>query len=180
MTAIIQTNSTIAGAFPAFKGKELRHVLIDGEPWFVARDVCRCLGLENVTRAIQNLADDEKGMNFIHTPGGRQRMSVISEPGIYKLIQASRKPEAKEFDRYVRHVVLPSIRKTGGYLLNEEARATAHADNLTSMPLMETIANALALAQGEIDRLGRVTADQTKVIAAQSVVIAEAAPMSDV
>lgn len=64
----------------------------------------------------KHLAPDEKGMETFHTPGGRQKLSVVSRPGLFKLIQRSNKPEAKAFDRWVRHEVLPQIMDTGGYV----------------------------------------------------------------
>lgn len=102
-----------------FKGASLR-TLTDkaGEPWFVAKDVCDILELSNVTEALRPLDDDEKS-NFriseVAQNGGRAPL-IISEPGLYKLIMRSRKPETKEFQRWVTHEVLPQIRKTGGYI----------------------------------------------------------------
>ena len=95
----------------------VRVVECEGEPWFVAKDVCECLELTDVSKTISLLDDDEKGTNSIRTPGGEQQMLVISEPGLYSLILRSRKPEAKAFKRWVTHEVIPSIRKTGGYLI---------------------------------------------------------------
>jgi anti-repressor protein len=66
--------------------------------------------------AVQELDDDEKGVSSIYTPGGKQEMIVINEPGLYALVLKSRKAEAKDFSRWVRHEVLPAIRKHGGYL----------------------------------------------------------------
>lgn len=95
----------------------VRVVECEGEPWFVAKDVCECLELTDVSKTISLLDDDEKGTNSIRTPGGEQQMLVVSEPGLYSLILRSRKPEAKAFKRWVTHEVIPSIRKTGGYLM---------------------------------------------------------------
>ena len=95
----------------------VRVVECEGEPWFVVKDVCECLELTDVSKTISLLDDDEKGTNSIRTPGGEQQMLVISEPGLYSLILRSRKPEAKAFKRWVTHEVIPSIRKTGGYLI---------------------------------------------------------------
>lgn len=99
----------------SFEGMaEVRVVKIDGEPWFVTGDVCRVLGTQ-VRDANRTLEDDEKGVDTIHTPGGDQQVSIVSESGLYSLILRSRKPEAKRFKRWVTHEVLPTIRKTGGY-----------------------------------------------------------------
>lgn len=89
-----------------------------GALWFVAKDVCECLELTDVSKTISLLDDDEKGTNSIRTPGGEQQMLVVSEPGLYSLILRSRKPEAKVFKRWVTHDVIPAIRKTGTYTTN--------------------------------------------------------------
>lgn len=106
-----------------FRGASLR-TLTDkaGEPWFVTKDVCDILELGNTTNALRALDEDEK-TNFtncnVAQNGGRAPL-IISEPGLYKLIMRSRKPEAKEFQRWVTHEVLPQIRKTGGYIPTSE------------------------------------------------------------
>lgn len=97
----------------------VRVVMQDGEPWFVAKDVCDCLDLGNPRTSIALLDEDEKGVHTMDTPGGVQEMSIISEPGLYSLILRSRKPEAKAFKRWVTHDILPSIRKAGGYGIAE-------------------------------------------------------------
>ena len=94
----------------------VRSILIDGEPWFVAADVCKALELEKTNRALSRLDDDEKGAHSVSTPGGRQRMSIISESGLYSLILGSRKPEARAFKRWITHEIIPSIRKHGAYM----------------------------------------------------------------
>ena len=99
---------------PEFRA--VRSILIDGDPWFVAADVCKALELEKTNRALSRLDDDEKGAHSVSTPGGRQRMSIISESGLYSLILGSRKPEAKAFKRWITHEVIPSIRKHGAYM----------------------------------------------------------------
>lgn len=88
----------------------------NGEPWFVAKDVCDVLGLENSRKATAELDPDEKNTVTISdgTPGNPNK-TIISEPGLYTLIIRSRKPEAHEFKRWVTHEVLPSIRKHGIY-----------------------------------------------------------------
>lgn len=87
----------------------------NGEPWFVAADVCRVLELTNSRMACEGLDDDEKGVSTTDTLGGPQKMTIISESGLYSLIFKSRKPEAKTFRKWVTSEVLPTIRKTGGY-----------------------------------------------------------------
>ena len=94
--------------------------MLEGEPWFVAADVCRALGLGNSRQTLSYLDDDEKGVITSDTLGGKQEMSTINEPGLYSLILRSRKPEAKAFKRWITHEVIPAIRKTGGYIAGQE------------------------------------------------------------
>lgn len=100
----------------------LRVIEHKGEPWFVARDVCAVLGTE--TRDLPDILEHDEQrpiVDIIHTlndsTGLRRDSRIISEPGLYSLILRSRKPEAKAFKRWVTHEVIPSIRKTGGYLM---------------------------------------------------------------
>lgn len=96
---------------------EVRTVLRDGEPWFVAADVCRVLELEQVTNAMRKLDDDEKALISIKgISRGNDATNIVNEPGLYTLIIRSNKPQAREFRRWVTHDVLPAIRKTGAYM----------------------------------------------------------------
>ncbi|GHN50840.1 phage antirepressor [Lactobacillus delbrueckii] len=96
--------------FFSFESKEVRTVTIDNEPWFVANDVTKILGLSNTTVALQKLDSDERAKFNL----GRQgETNVVNEYGLYGLILTSRKPEAKSFKRWIKHEVLPSIRKHG-------------------------------------------------------------------
>lgn len=104
---------------------KVRVVERSGEPWFVAADVCRALGLDSTGKALTRLDDDEKGVNSIHTLGGSQMMTIINESGLYALVLGSRKPEAKAFKRWVTHEVLPAIRRTGRYQADEVQPITA-------------------------------------------------------
>lgn len=97
--------------------KPIRVEVVDGEPWFVAKDVCDVLGIENNRNATSRLDDDEKGASIVRTPSGDQQMTTVNESGLYNLIFQSRKPEAKKFRKWVTSEVLPSIRKTGRYEL---------------------------------------------------------------
>lgn len=99
---------------------QVRTVTRDGEPWFVAADVCKALDVGNSRQALTRLDEDEKGVISTDTLGGRQEMSIINEPGLYSLVLGSRKPEAKAFKRWITHEVIPSIRKHGGYLTPEK------------------------------------------------------------
>ena len=95
----------------------IRTITREGEPWFVAVDVCRVLDLVNHKDALTRLDEDEKSGVALTDPHGREQVTnVISEPGLYTLVLGSRKPEAKAFKRWVTHEVIPAIRKHGGYL----------------------------------------------------------------
>ena len=99
--------------------KGVRIATIDGEFWFVAHDVCDTLGIANPRDAVSSLDDDEVltvGYSDEQKKRGGQRViTILSEPGLYALIMKSRKPEAKQFKRWITHEVLPSIRKKGNY-----------------------------------------------------------------
>ncbi len=148
----------------------VRAVTLEGEPWFVAADVCRALGLGNSSKAVMPLDDDEKGITNSNTLGGEQKMVIVSEPGLYSLIVRSRKPEAKAFKRWITHEVIPSIRKTGGYIAGQE---TMDDDQL--------LANALLVAQRKIAERNKqleaanakIQADAPKVLFAETVQKAE-------
>ena len=104
----------------------IRSLLKNGQPWFVAADVCKALEISNPTMALSRLYSDEKmtlSSNESHTGkrGGAQWYNIVSEPGLYTLILGSRKPEAKAFRRWITHDVIPAIRKTGGYVADSEA-----------------------------------------------------------
>ena len=96
------------------------------EPWFVAADVCRALEAKNARDAVARLDDDEKN-TVVLTDGnrGNPNVTVVSEPGLYALVLSSRKPEAKEFKRWITHDVIPSIRKSGGYIAGQEDMSDA-------------------------------------------------------
>lgn len=113
----------------------------DGLPVFVAKDVCNILGITNYRDAVARLDDDERVSVIVDTLGGKQHANGITESGLYKLIMVSRKNEAKPFQRWVTHEVLPSIRKKGGYI--------AAAPDETPEQIM---ARAVLLAQDTIER----------------------------
>ncbi len=89
---------------------------MDGEPRFVAADVCKALGISKPENAYARLDDDEKDTCQMDTLGGRQQMVIITESGLYNLILRSDKPQAKVFKKWITSEVLPAIRKTGVYL----------------------------------------------------------------
>lgn len=97
----------------------VRSVLKDGAPWFVAVDVCKALGLKQVTRAMSRLDSDEGGLFEVPHPQNTDKtieINAVSEAGLYHLILCSKKPEAKAFKRWITHEVIPAIRKHGAYM----------------------------------------------------------------
>jgi len=105
---------------------QIRAVELDGEPWFVGKDVAVVLGYKNPQEAIRTHVDEEdKGVSEILTPGGKQAVPVINESGLYSLVLLSKLPTAKKFKRWVTQEVLPSIRKNGGYIQGQEAMTPA-------------------------------------------------------
>lgn len=126
-----------------FKGSSLRTLTDEaGEPWFVAKDVCDILGMSNPSMAVTALDKDEVAQidpkDYLGSENrSNQAVNIVSEPGLYKLIMRSRKPEAKEFQRWVTHEVLPSIRKHGGYMAGQE-RMTPEQMALASMRWLQS------------------------------------------
>lgn len=105
-----------------FNTNAIRIVMKDDDPWFVASDVCAVLGLNNITMALKNLDDDEAALNIIEVRSEngvvqKREVNTINESGLYTLILRSRKPVAKKFRKWVTSEVLPSIRKTGQYVM---------------------------------------------------------------
>ena len=98
---------------------EVRTIIEGAEVWFVAKDVCTALDLSNSRMAIEPLDDDDKGVRKVYSLGGMQNMSVINESGLYTLVLRSNKPVAKQFRKWVTSEVLPSIRKTGMYAVDD-------------------------------------------------------------
>lgn len=148
----------------------VRAVTLDGEPWFVAADVCRALGLGNSSDVIKRLDEDERTLVSIEGASNGLPMNAVNEPGLYALILGSRKPEAKAFKRWITHEVIPEIRKTGGYIAGQE---TMDDDQL--------LANALMVAQRKIAERNKqleaanekIKADAPKVLFAETVEKAE-------
>ena len=121
-----------------YQTNEIRIVEMNGEPWFVLKDVCAVLGMDStqLKKVADRLEEDEKGRTQITTPGGKQESWVINESGLYNVILRSDKPEAKPFRKWVTSEVLPSIRKNGGYIAGQE-----------ELSPQELMAKALLMAQ---------------------------------
>lgn len=163
-----------------FGAHAVRIVVRDGEPWFVATDVAAALGYLTAKDAARNLSEHQKGGHILPTPGGEQRVTIINESGLYRLVLRSRKPEAEKFSDWVTGEVLPSIRKTGRY----EKPAAEHqptlrgrrwlmVDNGDGPPVItELAADAQIISQAEIakqahrariEELQRQIAEQEKL-----------------
>lgn len=128
----------------------LRTVMVDGEPWFVAADVCRALEHSNVSMAMERLDEDERAKFNLGHP--MNDTNCVNEPGFYTLVMGSRKPEAKAFKRWVTHEVLPALRKTGSYTMpNAEPdlpdKYMAHMEKLTALLLANNLATIRAALQ---------------------------------
>ena len=103
-----------------FDGKQIRTIGTFEYPWFLVKDICDVLELTKIDSSIRNIPEKWKGAHTLSTPGGKQTMSIINEAGVYKLIMRSNKPNAEKFQEFVCEEVLPSIRKTGSYTLENK------------------------------------------------------------
>lgn len=144
---------------------QIRTVNIDGEPWFVAKDVCDILGVKNTTQSMQQLEDFERAMFNI----GRQgEANIISESGFYALVLRSRKPIAKPFRIWVTSEVLPSIRKTGSYTANPSNKMELMLDDMKVVYAQINNMEDLLAEQNEkldrvVDNLTLSTRQQQKI-----------------
>lgn len=138
-----------------YDSAEVRTVMVGGEPWFVAKDVCAVLGIANNRDALGRLDEDEKGVASTDTLGGVQSLQTVNESGLYSLILGSRKPEARAFKRWITHEVIPSIRKTGMYA----------TDALLDDPdlLLKTVTRLAEERRGRLEAEAQVAAQAPKV-----------------
>lgn len=153
-----------------FENQGVRVVEINGEPWWATADVCKVLEIGNPSQALSRLDDDEKMTTLILNESaatGKSMMSFINEPGLYGLVLSSRKPQAKPFIRWIKHEVLPSIRKHGGYIAGQEN---------TELSQEEFLARAMQVANKVLeDRAARIAALEAQN-AHQTVLIEEMKP----
>ena len=109
---------------------KVRTVTLNGAPCFVAADICRALDIGNPTDALRRLDDDEKALVSIEgISNGNNKANIVNESGLYSLVLGSRKPEAKQFKRWITHEVIPTIRKTGGYVNNDDLFVNTYLPN---------------------------------------------------
>lgn len=132
-----------------YESSEIRTVQVNGEPWFVLADVCKVLELSSPHKVAERLDGDEKGRNQIPTLGGVQEMAVVNESGLYTVILRSDKPQAKPFRKWVTSVVLPSIRKTGSYSVQQPNAFENLSPQLQVLIQMETRQKQIEARQAE-------------------------------
>lgn len=149
----------------------IRTCTIDGEPWFVGKDVAVILGYSNHRKALIDHVDDEdKGVTKCDTLGGSQDMTIINESGLYSLILSSKLPTAKKFKHWVTSDVLPQIRRHGAYMTDEKAYDITHnSDGLAN--LLQQAAEQLRQKDIEIERMrpkeifsDAITASKTSIL----------------
>jgi prophage antirepressor-like protein len=138
----------------SFEGENVRVVMRDGEPWFIAADVCEALEIGNVSMACARLDEDEAGISTIDTRSitgviQERAMAIVNESGLYSLTLTSRKPEAKRFKKWITSEVLPSIRKTGAYSISKEV--SLPTNYIAALEDLLASKKAEALALGERD-----------------------------
>jgi len=135
-----------------FESNEVRVVEINGEYWFVGKDVCQALELHNVSQALSRLDEYEKDVILNDTLGGKQDMLIINESGLYNLVLSSRKPEAKKFKKWITSEVLPKIRKTGAYI----------PDNLTASQTNNILEILLKQSEEQKKKLDLLLAEKSQ------------------
>ena len=133
-----------------YEGAEVRTVQIDGEPWFVLADICRELELSTPARVAERLEKDEVSQTHtIDRMGREQKTTIINESGLYTVILRSDKPQAKPFRKWVTSVVLPSIRKTGSYSVQQPNAFENLSPQLQVLIQMETRQKQIEARQAE-------------------------------
>jgi len=148
---------------------QIRVIDQNGEPWFVAADVCRALEIGNHRDALSRIDADEKGVALTDTLGGKQEMATVNEPGLYSLVLGSRKPEAKAFKRWITHEVIPTIRKHGMYATAETAEKILNDPDFL-IKTLETLKE---------ERAKRVKAEEKIALDAPKVLFADCVAQAD-
>ena len=150
-----------------YENANVRTTVRNGEIWFVLKDVCDVLSIQNYRNVSAKLEDDEKDVHQMDTLGGLQKIIIVNESGLYKTIFRSDKPEAKKFMRWITHEVLPTIRKHGAYITSDKMEELM-TDPDTWVKLIRTLQQerrekAMLQNQIEIDRPKIVFADAVSV-----------------
>ena len=143
-----------------FNDQQVRTVVRDGEPWFVGKDVASILGYRDTADALKKHVDlEDKGVGEMPTPGGKQKVKIINESGLYSLIVSSKLPTAKDFKRWVTSEVLPTIRKHGAYMDMDVIEKT-----LTNPDFIIQLATTLKEEkQRRMEAEAKIAADEHKV-----------------
>lgn len=149
----------------------VRTTVIDGEPWFVAADVCHALDIGNPSDALNRLDDDERTLVSIEGASNGKPVNGVNEPGLYSLVLGSRKPEAKAFKRWITHEVIPAIRKHGGYMTPEKVE-----EALLNPDVLIQLATELKEERNKNKALHDLAVEQDKHIARQNDRIATLEP----
>ena len=137
----------------SFEGRQIRALTIEGEPYFVGKDVAEVLGYSNSRKAIADHVDSEdKGVTKCYTLGGTQQTTIINESGLYSLILSSKLPDAKKFKRWVTSEVLPTIRKHGAYMTDAKAAAIV-TDKGSLADLLQQAAEQLKRKDIQIEQM---------------------------
>ena len=142
----------------------VRSTIIDGEPWFVAKDVASILGYKKTNDMTKRLDDDEKGATICRTPGGNQKLAVITESGLYHAIFMSRLEAAKTFRRWVTGEVLPAIRKSGNYTASPVVSMRDMAVTLQRLTERVSALEQTAVKKGASHALPDMTDTREKVV----------------
>lgn len=154
-----------------FENQQVRTLKVDDEPRFVAKDVAKILGYSRTADAVRTHVDPEdKGVGEIQTPGGKQKLQIINESGLYSLILSSKMPNAKKFKHWVTSEVLPAIRKHGAYMTDEKAfDVVNNKDGLAS--LLQQAADQLKQKDIQIEKMkpkamlaDAITASETSIL----------------
>lgn len=163
-------NAIIKKSF-VFNSVKIRTAIIDGEPWFVAKDVCEVLELGNITEALRGLDADELTSEILKSGGQGREMRLINESGLYALVFKSRKPEAKTFRKWVTNEVLPSIRKTGGYtdMIPKDLPTALRAYANEVEKNQKLLAENNALQKSNLSKSLTITRNKPKVLFADAV-----------
>jgi len=135
-----------------FNGNQVRTVMIKNEPWFVAKDVCDVLEIANSRDATSKLDDDDRHVVKTDTSTGPKESTVISESGLYCLIMRSNKPQARQFQKWVTREVLPTLRKTGVYVVGQEQTDDPFLQSLIAAQTSLAATTAIYKKQLEAER----------------------------
>ena len=153
-----------------FDNKEfgkVRTTMINGEPWFIGKDVAESLGYKDTSDALKRHVDEEDKLTRCFTDSGQSReMYIINESGLYSLVLSSKLLTAKKFKRWITHEVIPSIRKTGGYVANDELFISTYlptADEATKLMFRTTLATVRQLNEDNNKLLQTVSVQNQQI-----------------